>query len=688
MLFHRLTFKTHLVTIREPYFSRLIQIKLKTLNRIALLALIQLIFTISTYGQRDTIQLKEVEVLGIKPEISTSSPNPIQQITLKKLNVIPSASVAEAIRNFSGVVIKDFGGVGGLKTVMIRSLGANHTAVFIDGQSSSDAATGQIDLGKISLQDISNIQLSVGQPEFELKPASMYAYASILEIKSKEPDFKDGKSVINLSAKAGSFGTFNPAFRLDSKITDKISTGIVLNYASANGKFPYKIQNGATSTELMRENSDLKTLNAEFKTKIIFKDSSIMKARASWYKSDRGLPGAIILYNPYSSQRLENRDFIAGVQYENDKSASVRTLSSARFTGTRLVYIDPDFQNQYGGLRNEYNQQEYFFSEVIRFPIKSRLNFSFTTDLVINKLKTNAYTVAEPLRITSLNAGVLQYELKGTEVQGSLLMTMARDYREETKGKEYFRLSPAVSILQVLTRDHSLKARFMFKSIYRLPTFNDLYYTIAGNNSLAPEKASMFDMGVIYSKALNKNTGFNLKLDAFINKVEDKIVTIPTHNLFIWSTQNVGKVNIKGIEIYTGLTKYLSKHWSIDISGNYTYQNASDVTDRNKDNYGHQIAYIPYETAGGLATVFYQNFGLGINTLFNGYRYTTGYNANENLLNSWISTDLTLSWQQKIQSHEYRIKAEVVNLMDQQYEVVRGFPMTGRAFYINIYVTL
>jgi len=688
LLFYRFPSHTCLITVSEPYFSGSLRTTLKTVNGIILTAFFVLVFAGSSYGQQDTIQLKEVEVLGIKPEISTSSPNPIQQITLKKLDVIPSASVAEAIRNFSGVVIKDFGGVGGLKTVMIRSLGSNHTGVFVDGQKGSDAATGQIDLGKISLQDISNIQLSIGQPEFDLKPASMYSFASILEIKSKEPDFNGSKSVINLSAKAGSFGAFNPAISVDSKLTNDITSGIRLNYNTANGKFPYKIHNGATTSELMRDNSDLETLNIQFRTQIVLRDSSIMKVKATWFHSDRGLPGAVILYNPHSSQRLENRDFIAGVQIENNKRAPMRTLSSAGFTSTRLVYIDPDFQNQSGGLRNEYNQQEYYLSEVIGFPIESKLNLSFATDLFINKLKTNAYSVNEPLRITSLNAGTIQYDHKGLEVQGSLLMTLARDIRKETDRKDYFRLSPAVSILHILTHDHSLKARFMYKSIYRMPTFNDLYYTLAGNNSLNPEKASLFDLGILYSKSLNKNTGLNVKVDGFINTVEDKIVTIPTQNLFIWSTQNIGRVNIKGVEVYAGMIKHINQQWSIDISGNYTYQNASDVTDKNKENYGHQLAYIPYETAGGIATVYFQNFGLGINTLFNGYRYTTGYNANDNFLESWITTDLTLSWQKKIQKREYRIKIEAANLLDKQYEVVRGFPMTGRAFYINLYVTL
>lgn len=688
MLINQITINSCFKSIRISASTRLLRGGIRSLSGLSLITIFLLLLPYLTFSQQDTIHLKEVEVLGIKPEISTSSPNPVQQISLKKLNAIPSASVAEAIRNFSGVVIKDFGGVGGLKTVMIRSLGSNHTGVFVDGQPGSDAATGQIDLGKISLQDISNIRLSVGQPEFKLKPASIYAYASVLEIDSKEVDFSNNRNVINLSAKAGSYSTFNPTIRFDSKLTNRLTTGITLNYYKTKGNFPFVIHNGASTTEQNRENSDIETLNARFVSKIIFGDSSTMKIRGSWYYSNRGLPGAVILYNPYSSQRLENKDFKAAIQFENNHKASIRRQSGIGFSGTSLIYTDPDFQNQSGGLRNVYDQVEYYISEVVAIPLFSRLNFSLATDLLVNKLKTNAYSISEPSRITSLTAGVLQYENKGLEIQGSLLMTLAGDFSEGNGNKNYFRLSPAISLIRALTHDHALKMRFMYKNIYRMPSFNDLYYTIAGNNKLRPEIASMADLGILFSKALNNNTGLNLKVDGFINKVTDKIVTVPTHNLFIWSTQNIGKVDIKGLEFYAELVKHLNQRWSVNLSGNYTYQHAVDITDKNKDTYNHQIAYIPFETSGGLATVYYQNLGIGINTLFNGYRYSTGYNTHENLLESWISTDLTASWLKKINDREFRIKAEVVNIMNQQYEVVRGFPMTGRAYYINLYVTL
>ena len=60
-----------------------------------------------------------------------------------------SVNLADAIRDFSGIQLRDYGGVGGLKTVNVRSLGSAHTAIFLDGVPIDNAQNMQVDLGRI-----------------------------------------------------------------------------------------------------------------------------------------------------------------------------------------------------------------------------------------------------------------------------------------------------------------------------------------------------------------------------------------------------------------------------------------------------------------------------------------------------------------------------------------------------------
>ena len=81
---------------------------------------------------------------------------------LKSLNVL---QVSDAVKHFAGVTVKDYGGIGGLKTVSLRSLGAEHTAVGYDGITISDCQTGQIDIGRFSLDNVDRLSLSNGQSD-------------------------------------------------------------------------------------------------------------------------------------------------------------------------------------------------------------------------------------------------------------------------------------------------------------------------------------------------------------------------------------------------------------------------------------------------------------------------------------------------------------------------------------------
>src|ERR1700760_2891168 len=102
-----------------------------------------------TFAQTDTSKkINEVKV-NARPVPQVQTLTPSQQISSADFDKYSALTVADAIRDFAGVNIKDYGGIGGLKTVSVRSLGANHLGVFYDGVEINDAQNGQIDLGRL-----------------------------------------------------------------------------------------------------------------------------------------------------------------------------------------------------------------------------------------------------------------------------------------------------------------------------------------------------------------------------------------------------------------------------------------------------------------------------------------------------------------------------------------------------------
>ena len=88
---------------------------------------------------------------------------PVQELSGRQLHQLSSHNVADALRYFSGIQIKDYGGVGGLKTVNIRSMGTNHVGVFYDGIELGNAQNGTVDLGRFSLDNMGLSRCTTGK---------------------------------------------------------------------------------------------------------------------------------------------------------------------------------------------------------------------------------------------------------------------------------------------------------------------------------------------------------------------------------------------------------------------------------------------------------------------------------------------------------------------------------------------
>ena len=651
-----------------------------------ILFLIISIPVVSQEVSKDTIELEQVTVTAKKVRQEDKSVVPLQTITRIELDRVTGTNVADAIKNFSGVTIKDYGGIGGLKTVMVRSLGANHTGVYMDGVQFSDVATGQVDLGRISTDNADEISLIIGQSNDYCLPARFYASASIININSIPPDFSRKNTRYKIGAKTGSFGLFSPFISVQNKIGKSFYSDLSLNYTKASGRYPYSLKCGSNSdTTVYRRNSDVQSFNPCLTIGGKLKNGSKISFKNYLYWSERGLPGAVVYYNPFSAQRLWNTDFYSNLQYKTVDTTQLQYMTNIKYSQNYLRYLDPEYLNEEGKLDNKYLQREYYFSLAMNYKLMNSLHLSFANDYYINTLTANLYNYSNPVRYSNLSVISINYSGNKIETNANLLATIVN---EKTLSGEPApkrrRLSPSFSLGYKLLQKPSLKIRFMYKDIFRMPTFNDSYYTLVGNNNLKPELTKQFNLGLTGISKFLIFDDFSFKTDVFYNRIQDKIVAIPTKNLFVWSMQNVGMVETKGIELQSQLET--KKFWSgfyFALNVNYTFQKATDITKEGSATYGSQIAYIPVETFSALASLNYKKLSLNYNVMFNGYRYVLGENIYENMIPGWWISDVSLLYSFSIRENDIKLKAEVSNIFNNQYDVIRSFPMPGRAIYLT-----
>lgn len=182
-------------------------------------------------------QMKGLTVTEKVLPAAVRSGAPVQTLDKAELERMGVLDVSDAVRHFSGVTLKDYGGVGGLKTVSVRSLGAQHTAVLYDGVAIGDCQSGQVDISRFSLDNVSSLTLTIGQSDNIYQTARMSAAASALSIETSRPDFENRDFSLSAKVKTGSYGLANPSLFYAHRFTSRLSCSLYGEYLRADGNY-------------------------------------------------------------------------------------------------------------------------------------------------------------------------------------------------------------------------------------------------------------------------------------------------------------------------------------------------------------------------------------------------------------------------------------------------------------------
>ena len=117
----------------------------------------------STQTLTQIIEEVYIHARRLPHEVSATAPE--QMMHRETMRALAIQNAGDAMRHFAGTTIKDYGGIGGLKTVSVRGLGAMHTAISYDGVVIGNCQAGQIDLGRFSSNSLGCISLHVGQSD-------------------------------------------------------------------------------------------------------------------------------------------------------------------------------------------------------------------------------------------------------------------------------------------------------------------------------------------------------------------------------------------------------------------------------------------------------------------------------------------------------------------------------------------
>ena len=640
------------------------------------LLLCPLSMTAQTVTNDSTQTIDEVVVKGFRIPGNVLASTPIQTLSHTDMERLGIHDMGDALKRFAGVQVKDYGGVGGMKTVNIRGLGAGHTGVTYDGVQVGDCQSGQVDLSRFTLDNVSLVSLQIGQEDNIYQSAKAYTSAGLINISTLQ-GVSDRKPHLTTTLRTGSYGLFAPSLLYHQQFS-RLGIGAYTSYERADGVYWFTLKNGIKTIHERRNNSDIKTWRGELNMNYQLTDKQTLQWKAYGFTSNRGLPGAVIYDNTYSAERLKDKNVFAQMLYENRFSNRIKMKAAAKWNYAWSRYSDIPAS---GYKEDTYRQNETYLTATLWTNPLQGLNLSVAQDYAHNHLSMTLPKAANPTRNSLWTALAANYQTGPFSVNASLLATNIYErVKQGNASNGFHRLSPAFSMQWRCLQDFRL--RFGYKDIFRTPTLNELYYTGIGNRHLNPEKSRMWNLGATYSHTFNRTLQLSLTADGYFGNVTDKIIAVP--KMFYWQMMNAGKVRQLGLDVSANIEKRWGNDWSVSATGSYSLMKATDISDPTAVYYRNQIAYTPRHSGSASILLHTPWLDFCYNVLVMGERYTLSYNIPDNRMRPFADHSITLSREFKISKQQLRVQFDVRNLGNKNYEVVRFYPMPGTNWRLSV----
>ncbi|MGB9702688.1 MAG: TonB-dependent receptor plug domain-containing protein [Candidatus Kapaibacteriota bacterium] len=625
------------------------------------------IFSLNIFANTDTLSV------GLKP-IEVSAERVSEVNILKGLNFesikIKNEKNTKEITNYlqesPGIFIKDYGGLGGLKTISLRGTSSNQVVIALNEMPITSTSNPSFDLNEIPINILSNIEI------IKNGLSAYYGSNSIGgTINFRTNNSKDSELVV-LTSNYGSFGRFQFNFK-SNFFQDEFPLSIFMNYTKFDGNYPFKFNNFGNIIDTFRTNSNLNKVQTglSFDYQIRKFDFSILSF-ANYSK--KGIPGVVLL-GKIEDINTTSEDFstyiIPKITYLIDKS---NIISLNNLISIQSITIN-DFNNVFINNQTNYKFNSNHFKSILNYTrLLTNLDFFIHpeidyVDLTGTFLQPNLGNFVQQTTL-SLSSGInhkMDFINKLWQNSFSLRFDKFSNYKDNPFS--FFLGS------ELLIKNYQLSLFLNISKNFRIPSFSELYYFNYGNLDLKPEKSNSLNFGLT-NKSINN---LEMKISSYYTLTYDQIVSVPKSTL-TWSAQNLGKTKNYGVELALN-ANFLDKCLFANLS--YTLQAPKDITE-NSSNYNKNIIYIPQEIISMQSEIIISNLIFNISFYYNSFRYFLPDNSFNSLMPSYYLIDLSLKSKLQINSSVLNFQFAVNNITSTNYQIIRNYPMPGRNYLLSI----
>ncbi len=611
----------------------------------------------------------EVKVFSTKiNDIKLSEFTSNTYISKDEINKLSSLDISEVLSYLPGVYIKDYGGLGGLKTISLRGTYSNQTIISLNGIKLNSNQSGLSDLGNLPISMLDNIELIRSGVSAQYGSGALGGAVNLLLSKSNSDKF-------SLGASLGSFNE-NLYTIYAAKNYSNYNFSSAIEYKHSDGNYPIFIRHFGEKKEFSRTNNALTNINVAFLSDY-YKDDLTLNLLLLGNSSKRGVPGAVIQGHIESlNTELDELGFIMAINLEK-KLSQVFNLKA--------------------GISSKANSSQYRNSENINNGINFLNNNFFSVENNFNISIENKNDFADlyfllDLTTSDLNGDMLQPEVGKSVSRKNLGAVLSSDYENYLSNLAKFNIitnirfdiftdnSPSLSPflgINIIPLNSAFHIKANISSNFRMPNFNELYYLNYGTYNLKPERSNSFNLSLNYF-----DNNFNFEINGFLINTKDLILAVPKSPI-TWSAQNIGQSLNQGIEF---IASYKSKDNIFNINTNYTLQKASDIT-LGSINYNKLLVYVPQEIINFNISYKLFDFDLISNFNYSSFRYSLTSNDISSVLPAYYTLSLRINRVFEFNNNYITASISADNITNEKYAIIKNYPMPGAIYRFGLNYT-
>lgn len=608
-------------------------------------------------SSKDTLfTVDEINVISNKIETNIFwSPTSVNLIDSKQISSGNGERLSDVLKSSGNIFLKSYGSNASLNTVSLNGLGAEHTLILIDGVNMNSFQNSQTDLSLFPKDKIEKIEI------MNNGASSIYgsnAIGGVINVITKNPN-KDNPQ-IDIS---GAFGSYKYA-KFSANVSNSvgnISYDLFYSHEKSRDDFNYLYDDGIKEIEKQREKNSFYLNNLYLNLSAKINNKIRLKFNSNYISQNRNLPGTENGTPVASAEQIDqnwNNYLSLKINLKNDFFVS----SVLNFRNDLMKYKDI--------LSND-----FFKNRVISN--NSSFGFNFSNVKIISGIE---------ILFSDLNT--LNYRNMASRNQYSLYTSAEYNFKDKIK---FFPSVRYDFISDIKTNVFTSKFGINYRPFEKLnlnlrssvgnnfsaPTFNELYWIGSGNISLRPEKSLNYEAGLILNFFAFADNSIELNYTGIT--LEDKIVWKPAGQ-GLWKPFNIDKSNSDILSLSFKIKKNFSKDFMLGLYYSYVYNKSAKISEDypGDPSLGKQIFYVPLEMSRLNFDLNCKNFGLNLYYSFIGKRFSDFENLQRlpaiDLLNGNVSYSF------KIIKVTMNAKLEVDNILNEDYQVIPGYPMPLRNF--------